>query len=200
MTQPTFVLIFGPPAVGKLTVARALVQRTGFGLTHNHIAIEAALPLFEFDTEEFRRLVFQLRCDIYSAAAASKLPGMIGTFVWNFASPRSKEVVHSWCKIFRQHGWRIVFVELQAEFETRLQRNRSPDRALGKVSKADPKISEAILLANERDWVMRAPEGLIMVPPADQWISLVTDAMTPEAVANRILRDARLPERSFASS
>ncbi|TAW39050.1 hypothetical protein ELI17_37420 [Rhizobium ruizarguesonis] len=200
MPQPTFVLIFGPPAVGKLTVARALAQRTGFGHTHNHVAIEAALSLFEFDTEEFRRLVFHLRCDIYSAAAASELPGMIGTFVWNFASSRSKEIVHSWCNIFRQHGWRIVFVELKAELETRLQRNRSPDRALGKVSKVDPEISEAILLANERDWVMVAPEGFVMVPPADQCISLVTDSLKPEVVANRILRDARLPERLLASS
>ena len=199
MAQPTFVLIFGPPAVGKLTVARTLAQRTGFGLTHNHVAIEAALPLFEFGTDEYRRLIFQLRCDIYAAAAASDLPGLVGTFVWNFASQRSQEMVDRWCEIFRQHGWRIVFVELKAGLETRLRRNRAPGRALGKASKLVPTVSESILLANERDWVMVAPDGHVMVPPADQWMSLVTDAITPAAVTDWILHDARLLVRPLAA-
>jgi AAA domain len=199
MAQPTFVLIFGPPAVGKLAVARELARRTGFGLTHNHVAIEAALPLFDFGTEEYRRLVFKLRCDIYAAAAASDLSGIVGTFVWNFASSRSQEMVDCWCEIFRQRGWRIVFVELKARLETRLRRNRTPDRALGKASKLDPTVSEAILVANERDWLMVAPGSHVMVPPANQWMSLATDTMTPAAVTDRILDDARLPVRSPAA-
>lgn len=198
MAQPTFVLIIGAPAVGKLAVARLLTQRTGFGLTHNHVAIEATLPLFNFGTEEFRRLVFQLRCDIYSAAATSSLPGMVGTFVWNFASPRSQEMVESWCQIFRRQGWRIVFVELKAGLETRLWRNRSPGREQGKASKLDPEVSEAILLSNDREWVMVAPDNHLMTPPADEWVSLDTDALTPVEVTDRILLGVNLQTRANA--
>ncbi|ASG24020.1 AAA family ATPase [Nitrospirillum viridazoti] len=193
MTQPTFVLLLGAPAVGKSTVARLVAARTGFGLTHNHVAIEAALPLFSFDTKEFRDLVFKLRCDIFSAAASSALPGMVGTFVWNHASARGDKMVEYWCAIFQRRRWRIVFVELNASLRTRLERNRSPGRDFQKASKSEPARSEAILMANERDWIMSAPPGK-MLTPADEFFSLTTDEMSPSAVADRIIDLARLSQ------
>jgi shikimate kinase len=42
-----FVLIFGPPAVGKMTVGHEVAQRTGFKLFHNHLSIEPLLGIFE---------------------------------------------------------------------------------------------------------------------------------------------------------
>ncbi len=33
------VYLYGPPGVGKLTVARELVALTGFKLFHNHLAV-----------------------------------------------------------------------------------------------------------------------------------------------------------------
>lgn len=34
------MFIYGPPAAGKLTVAKALCAHTGFKLFHNHLALQ----------------------------------------------------------------------------------------------------------------------------------------------------------------
>jgi shikimate kinase len=39
-----FVLIFGPQAVGKMTVGQELAKITGLKLFHNHMTIERVPP------------------------------------------------------------------------------------------------------------------------------------------------------------
>ena len=41
------VIIFGPHAVGKMTVGQELAKRTGLKLFHNHMTIEVVSDLFE---------------------------------------------------------------------------------------------------------------------------------------------------------
>ena len=40
MADKTLVIIFGPPAVGKMTVGSKLSKLTGLKLFHNHMTIE----------------------------------------------------------------------------------------------------------------------------------------------------------------
>ena len=42
------VVIFGPPAVGKMTVGREVARLTGYKLFHNHMTVEPVLEVFEF--------------------------------------------------------------------------------------------------------------------------------------------------------
>ena len=44
----TLVVIVGPPAVGKMAVGTELSALTGLPLFHNHLSIEAVLPVFDF--------------------------------------------------------------------------------------------------------------------------------------------------------
>lgn len=46
-----FVLIFGPQAVGKMTVGHALEQTTELKLFHNHMTIDLLHPYFGFSQE-----------------------------------------------------------------------------------------------------------------------------------------------------
>ena len=39
------VVLFGPPAVGKLTVAREVAARMGWRLFHNYLAVDVALSV-----------------------------------------------------------------------------------------------------------------------------------------------------------
>jgi hypothetical protein len=50
------VFIYGPVASGKLTVARALAERTGMALFHNHLVVDAVGAVFPFGSEAFVRL------------------------------------------------------------------------------------------------------------------------------------------------
>jgi len=46
------VFIYGPPAVGKFTVARELAKRTGYRNFHNRVSIDFATQIFDFETAE----------------------------------------------------------------------------------------------------------------------------------------------------
>lgn len=63
------VFIYGPPAVGKLTVASLLAERTGYRLSHNHAIIDAVAPVFDHGTKPFRELVNRFREEIIETAA-----------------------------------------------------------------------------------------------------------------------------------
>ena len=76
----TFVFIHGPPAVGKLTVARETATRTGYRLLHNHLVVDLALALHDFGTPGFVALREQLWWSTIRHAFAARLPGLIFTF------------------------------------------------------------------------------------------------------------------------
>lgn len=56
-----FVLIFGPQAVGKMTVGHELEKITDLKLFHNHMTIELVDPFFKYGTKEGNRLVSLFR-------------------------------------------------------------------------------------------------------------------------------------------
>jgi hypothetical protein len=66
----TFVLLFGPQAVGKMTVGKELAALTGFRLFHNHMTIEPLYAIFG-DARETWRLSNAFRRAIFEAAAES---------------------------------------------------------------------------------------------------------------------------------
>lgn len=78
-----FVFIFGPQAVGKMTVGQELAAMTGLKLFHNHMTIDLLEPLFGF-TPEMWRLTTSFRRDIFQSFAQSDQYGMIFTKVWYF--------------------------------------------------------------------------------------------------------------------
>jgi tRNA uridine 5-carbamoylmethylation protein Kti12 len=75
------VFIYGPPASGKLTVAKELAKLTGFKLFHNHVSMQFVESLFEFGTRPFSRLTDKYRTEMLEEAAKQKVD-TIFTFVY----------------------------------------------------------------------------------------------------------------------
>ena len=50
------VFIYGPPAAGKLTIARKVAEKAGLALFHNHLIVDAVGAVFPFGSEHFKRL------------------------------------------------------------------------------------------------------------------------------------------------
>ncbi len=63
------VFIYGPPAVGKLTVARELGRLTGLAVFDNHLSIDAVRPVFDFDSPHMPGLVAKIRHLVIGEAA-----------------------------------------------------------------------------------------------------------------------------------
>ena len=77
-----FVVIFGPVAVGKMTVGQELEKITDLKLFHNHMTIEVILPYFDMKSPSFKKLVTEFRIKMFEEVAKSDLDGLIFTYVW----------------------------------------------------------------------------------------------------------------------
>lgn len=88
-----FVIIFGPQAVGKMTVGQELARKTGMKLFHNHMTIDLVSNFFSCSSPAGKRLVNLFRKEIFEEAAKSDLAGLIFTFVWALDLPEDRDYV-----------------------------------------------------------------------------------------------------------
>ncbi len=144
------ILITGPQAVGKMTVGQELEKITSIKLFHNHMPIELVNPFFDYGTPTAQRLVRLIREEIFKAVSESDLEGLIFTFVWYFDDKKDWEYTESLTKIFRDKGAEIYYVELEADIEERIKRNKTENRLIHKPSKrgsagADEKLRETLV-------------------------------------------------------
>lgn len=155
------VLIFGPQAVGKMTVGQELEKITELKLFHNHMTIELVLPFFDYGTESFKRLVNLFRREIFEEVSKSDLYGIIFTYVWALDQQSDWNYIGKICNIFESKGGEVYFVELEADFETRLERNKSPHRLAHKPSKRNIEQSEQHLIDTMEKYRFNTLEGEI---------------------------------------
>jgi hypothetical protein len=177
------VIVFGPPAVGKMTVGQELAQRTGFKLFHGHMSIELAYAFFDFGTPEHRRLSGRIRAMLFDALAESNLAGVVFTYCWAFNFPADKDYVDAIVAKFAAHGARASFVELEARLDVRLDRNRQPSRLLAKPSKRDLARSEGHLLSDKYR-LNTTPEEPFYYP--ERYLKLETSELLATEAARRI--------------
>lgn len=137
-----FVQIFGPQAVGKMTVGQELAKITDLKLFHNHMTIDLVSHFFDYSTKEGKRLVNLFRQEIFEEASKSDLYGMIFTYVWLFNLESDWKYVKRVNELFESRGGTVYYVELVADLEKRLERNKTPNRLEHKPKKRDIEWSE----------------------------------------------------------
>ena len=87
MAGSRHIFIYGPPAAGKLTVARCLAAGYGLKVLDNHLTADVAGRLFDFGTEPFGALVRALRGELIGAAARAGVD-VVSTNVYAHADDR----------------------------------------------------------------------------------------------------------------
>ncbi|MEK5440970.1 AAA family ATPase [Fredinandcohnia sp. FSL W7-1320] len=137
-----FVHLFGPQAVGKMTVGQELAKITDLKLFHNHMTIDLVSHFFDYSTKEGKRLVKLFRQEIFEEVSKSDLDGMIFTYVWMFDMKSDWEYVKNLSELFESRGATVYYVELEADLEERLKRNKTPNRLEHKPKKRDIEWSE----------------------------------------------------------
>ncbi|AQP48402.1 hypothetical protein BW730_13700 [Tessaracoccus aquimaris] len=180
------LMVFGPPAVGKMTVGRALADTGRFRLFHNHATIEPLLETFGHGTEPFNLLNEEFRRRVLEEAARHGID-LVFSIVWALDSEGDRDVIRSYVDIF---DGEVAFVELRADLNTRLSRNGTEQRLLHKPSKRDLEWSDANVREMESTWVMTSEDGtgvatdLLSTHPH---LVLDTTDLAPEESAARIL-------------
>ena len=158
------LVIFGPPAVGKMTVGREVARRSDFRLFHNHAVIEPLLEVFDYGTPAFDTLLHEFRCRVVEEAAASGAD-LVFTFVWGLEVANDAKILDGYLRPYLDAGGEVAFVELYAGLETRLERNRTELRLDAKKSKRDVAWSDGNVRDAERH-VLNTGAG--STAPADE--------------------------------
>ncbi len=136
------LFIIGAQAVGKMTVGQALARITPLKLFHNHMTIEPVIALFgRYNgavTERLRTVIFEEfpKSDNY---------GLMFTYVWAFDQQSDWDYVARVSKLFADAGATVDYVELIADRDVRMQRNRTENRLQQKPSKRNVALSEQLM-------------------------------------------------------
>ena len=125
------VVIYGPPAAGKLTVARELSMLTGFKVFDNHSTLDLVGKLFPFGSEKFNEIVVDIRKQMIEGAAERGM-SLIFTSIWKNANYES---AHELRRIVGKHRGKVHFVYLTASKRELLRRvERKSRKAYGKIA------------------------------------------------------------------
>jgi shikimate kinase len=167
------VIIYGPEASGKLTIARALAQKTGFRLFHNHVSVDVAKVLFDFGEEAFSQLIWDVRLLVFEHAARAKVPGLI--FTWAYSHPDFLPYLERIRTVMANYQAEICYVFLSCSIEELKRRVLQPDRnTIGKINSIE---------ALEKQW---GKKNYQVIPGTD---TLVIDntLMPPAEVVQQIM-------------
>ncbi|MFN3930347.1 MAG: AAA family ATPase [Brevundimonas sp.] len=169
----TLIVLYGPPAVGKLTVARRLADLTGFRLFDNHLTVDLALSLFDFGTPGFRDLRAAVWRGAFEAIFAARIEGVIFTF--NPEPSVDPGFIHGLLDQAGRAGARVVLVELTAPAGVLLTRIGSESRH------GTGKLTDPALFA---DLLSRGAFDTGSMPPAS--LTLDTNQLSPAEAAGLI--------------
>jgi hypothetical protein len=191
------VVIFGPPAVGKMTVGEELCAITDYKLFHNHMTIEPVLDIFPFGSPAFDRLVGEFRRRVIEEAADGDIPGLVFTFVWGLELKDDRAVIESYVDIVESRGGRVSFVELWADQPTRLDRNETPLRQDRKRSKRDAVTARRLLLALDDGYVLSTSNTSFTIAQAvldkHRYLRIDNSALSATATADAIANHFGMP-------
>ena len=123
------IIVSGPQAVGKMTVAENLRDKIGYSLMVNHDSIEISDKIFKRGSEEQKELKSLIREDVFNLALKYDID-MIFTLVVAFDVKEETDYLNSLKNRFEASGGKFYFVELKADVETRLKRNVTPHRLI----------------------------------------------------------------------
>ena len=177
------VMICGPQAVGKMTVAESLRDKIKYNLMMNHDSIEISDRIFGFATPAQREFNAFFREKAFELAIKHNVD-LLFTYVCAFEMAEEREYLTALADLFEDAGGSFYFVELSAELETRLTRNETPHRMERKASKRDVEWSRSDLLKT-------AQKHQLNLPPEEFWfqnhIKIDNTKLEPDEVADRVI-------------
>ena len=177
------IVICGPQAVGKMTVAESLRDKLRYNMMMNHDSIEVSDRIFGFATPAQKEFNAFFREKAFELAVKHNVD-LIFTYVCAFDIPEEREYLSKLKDLFEQGGGRFYFVELSADLETRLARNETPHRMERKASKRDVTWSRDNLLKDARRHRLNSDENEVWF---ENHLKIDNTDLTPDRAADRVI-------------
>ena len=182
------IVVCGPHAVGKMTVAESLRDKLRYNMMMNHDSIELSDRIFGFATPAQKELNEDIRQKVFSLAVKHNVD-MIFTYVCAFDEPDERVYLTELKDLFEQSGGQFYFVELSADIETRLARNETPHRMERKASKRDVVWSRANLLDGAAKYRLNSAEGEVWF---ENHLKIDNSHLEPDQVADLVIEKYHL--------
>ena len=182
------IVVCGPQAVGKMTVAEKLRDKLRYNMMMNHDSIEVSDRIFGFATPAQKEFNAYFREKAFELAVKHNVD-MIFTYVCAFDEPAEKEYLTGLKDLFERNGGSFLFVELYADMDTRLQRNETPHRMERKASKRDVAWSRANLIADAEKYRLNSDEGETWF---ENHLKIDNTHLSPDETADRVIRTFQL--------
>lgn len=182
------VIITGPMAVGKMTVAEALKEKIGYRLMTNHDSIEISDKIFGFATKsqkEFNEMIRSVAFDI----AIKYNESMIFTLVIDFSDEKEYKYVKKIKEKFETTGGNLYLIELIAKQEIRLKRNVFQNRLEKKKSKQDIEWSKNNLIKGDIKYKLNSNDDEFLF---ENHYKINNENLSPEDVAEMIIKKYNL--------
>lgn len=121
------LLIYGAPAVGKLTVAREVAKRTMFPVFHNHLTHDLAAAIYTPFSPPFVDLYKQVQITALRHSAAEGIAGMLLTLC--YSHPGDDEWIDELQSLMRDSEGEICFIRLHCDREENARRVTAESRS-----------------------------------------------------------------------
>ena len=178
------IIVCGPQAVGKMTVAESLRDKLKYNMMMNHDSIEISDKIFGFATPAQKEFNFYIREKAFQLAVKHNVD-MMFTYVAAFELQKEIDYLKNLENQFVKSGGKFYFVELSADLETRLERNLTPHRMERKASKRDVKWSRENLLRDAKRHQLNTKDGEILF---DNHIKIDNTNLSPDEVADMVIK------------
>jgi len=173
------IIIHGPAAAGKLTIARRLAKLTGLPLFHNHLIVDAARSVFDFGSPEFVELRHKWWMEMFKKAAEAG-KSLIFTFSPENTVPFT--FVDEVCDLVHGLGGEVLFVRLTISEEEQ-------ERRIGNESRAEFGKLRSVEVLKE----IRRRGGSEFPPLPDSGLTIDTEVTEPDEAARSIQEFFVLP-------
>lgn len=173
------ILLYGPPAVGKLTIAKILEQKIGYKLLHNHLLVNPICDVFPFENPANALLVREFRIRILEEAAKSNI-NLIVTF--GIAGNDPFTHISDIIRTIDLHKAEICLVHLTADQETILNRVEDQSRKNHGKNLSKEKLIE----------ILNTNQDMFNKYSHKDHLSINTSELSPEEAVERIISNYKL--------
>jgi hypothetical protein len=134
------IIIYGPPASGKLTVAELVSEQTGIPLFHNHLTRDIVRDIYKDKLQDNYGLVDTLRFNVLDYCSSNDTD-LLFTYVYEGSEDDTN--VKSFMEIVEGNGGEVIFVQLTANRNELLDRVGNESRRRYKKLH-DPEILKSL--------------------------------------------------------